>query len=168
MAKIECSELHRTSGGRNGFWLQLQAAVQCSRQLIAELDGSRKADMAASGAIHALALLAKEAPKNGLPVSKNEVDYWEELFFKWFQSIKRNFAEPQYAEFRANAEADFALIREKAEAFPHVPWEQLRQRYERPIRFASRQSFEQAYEKAKERYPVGLGIALDEYLQACV
>ncbi len=91
MAKIENSDLHRTPGGSVGFGLQLRAATQCARQLIAELSGSRKPDMSASGAIHGLALLAKEASRRSLPVSENEVDYWNETFFTWFESVKRYF-----------------------------------------------------------------------------
>ncbi|MBL8815569.1 MAG: hypothetical protein JNL58_06035 [Planctomyces sp.] len=168
MAKIESSELHRTPGGSNGFRWQLQAATQCARQFIAELNGSRKPDMAASGAIHGLALLAREASRRSLPVSESEVDYWKEVFFKWFESVKRYFPEPLRDEFKKKAEADFAVIREAADIRSDTPWEQLRDRYERPIRFQSREKFDLACDRAKAKYPVNLGIALDKYLAACV
>lgn len=168
MAKTESSDLHRTPGGSIGFRWQLQAATQCARQLIAELTGSRKPDMSAPGAIHGLALIASEASRRSLPVSEREVDYWEEMFFKWFESVKRYFAEPLRDEFRRKAEADFALIREKADVRSDTPWEQLRNRYERPVRFHNREMFDLACDKAKEKYPVDLGFALDKYLDACV
>ncbi len=71
-------------------------------------------------------------------------------------------------EFRSKAEADFALIREKADIRSDTPWEQLRNRYEYPIRFQSRETFDLACDQAKAKYPVDLGFALDKYLQACV
>lgn len=168
MAKIETSDLHRTPGGENGFYRQLQAATQCTRQHVAELNGSRKRDMVASGAIHALALLAKEAPKRGLPVTKKEVDYWRETFFVWWNSVKRHFPEPLRDEFREKAETDFVLIREKADVYSGTPWEQLKDCFERPVRFRNREMFDRAREAAKEKYPIDLGIAIDKYLQACV
>lgn len=168
MASIEISDLHRTPGGSNGFRRQLQVATQCTRELIDELNGSRKADMPASGAIHGLALLAKEASRRSLPVSEKEVDYWKEVFFKWFESVKRHFAEPVRDEFRSKAEADFALIREKADILSETPWEQLRTRYVHSVRFPTREAFDLACDRAKAKYPVNLGIALDKYLAACV
>ncbi len=166
MAKIETSELHRTPGGSAGFRWQLQAATQCARELIDELSDSRKPGMSASGAIHGLALLAKEALPRSLPVSEKEVDYWQERFFKWFDSVKRYFDEPLRDEFRKNAEADFATIRAKADIRSDM--DQLRNRYEHPVRFPSRAVFDLACERAEEKFPVSLGIALDKYLQACV
>ncbi|MBA4029788.1 MAG: hypothetical protein C0478_02580 [Planctomyces sp.] len=97
-----------------------------------------------------------------------EVDYWKEMFFKWFESVKRYFAESVREEFKSKAEADFALIREKADIRSDTPWEQLRTRYERPVRFPTREAFDLACDRAKAKYPVNLGIALDKYLAACV
>ena len=168
MAKIDTSDLHRTPGGKNGFYLQLQAATQCARQHIAELNGSRKSDMFASGAVHALALLAKEAPSRGLPVTEMEVDYWRETFFVWFNSVKRHFPGQLRDEFREKAETDFAIIREKANIHLATPWEQLKDRFERPMRFHDREMFDRVYEAAREKYPVDFGIAIDWYLHACV
>ena len=167
MSKIETPELHRTPGGRIGFFFQLKAATQCARQHIAELKGSRKKDMAASGAIHALALLAREAAPHELPVEKPEVEYWRETFFAWLDSVKRQFAESCAEEFRKNAEADFQIIRDKA-GFSQTQWERLKDAYEWPVRYGSRQAFDLACERAKARFPVELGRALDKYLQACV
>jgi hypothetical protein len=168
MAKIDTSDLHRTPGGQGGFFSQLQAAVQCARQHIAELNGSRKKDMGAPGAIHAVALLAQDASRRGLPVTETEVDYWKETFFVWFNSVKRHFPEPLRDEFGEKAEADFALIREKANTYSATSWEQLKDCVERPVRFRDREMFDRAYEAAKQKYPVDLGIALDKYLLACV
>lgn len=168
MARIETSDLHRTPGGRSGFYRQLQAATQCARQHIAELKGTRKRDMFASGAIHALALLAKEVSRRGLPVTEMEVDYWREIFFVWFDSVKRHFPALLRDEFREKAEADFALIREKADSYSGTPWVQLKDCFERPVRFQGREMFDRACEAAKEKYPVDLGIAIDKYLHACV
>jgi hypothetical protein len=168
MTTIETSELHETPGGKSGFYRQLQAATQCARQHIAELKHSRKKDMFASGAIHGLALLAKHASRRSLPVSEKEVDYWKETFFDWFNAVKRYFQESIREEFRKKAELDFEAIREKAGTFSETPWEQLKDVYERPVRFRNRESFDLACERAKERFPIDLGIALDKYLQACV
>ena len=168
MAKIETSDLHRTPGGKSGFYRQLQAATQCARQHIAELNGSRKRDMFASGAIHALALLAKDVSRRSLPATETEVDYWRETFFVWFNSVKRHFPGPLRDEFREKAETDFARIREKADIYSDTPWEQLKDCFERPVRFRDREMFDRAYEAAKEKYPVDLGIAIDKYLHACV
>src|SRR6056297_803554 len=168
MTKIETSDLHRTPGGKSGFYRQLQAATQCARQHIAELNGSRKKDMFASGAVHALALLAKEVSRRGLPVTEMEVDYWRETFFVWFNSVKRYFPAPLRDDFREKAETDFALIREKADRFSNTPWEQLKDCFERPVRFRDRDMFDRASEAAKAKYPVDLGMAIDKYLRACV
>ncbi|MEW4565199.1 hypothetical protein AB1K70_21930 [Bremerella sp. JC770] len=168
MADIKTSDLHRTPGGKSGFFRQLQLATQCARQQIAELRGSRKLDMSASGAIHALAMLADEATQRSMPVTEMEVDHWQETFFTWFRSVARYFPEALREEFREKAETDFAAIREKADTFSSTPWEQLKERYERPITFRDRETFDRACEAAKEKFPVDLGIALDKYLQACV
>ncbi len=168
MAKIESSDLHKTPGGKGGYLFQLQTATQCVRQHVAELRGCRTRDMFASGAIHALALLASDVPKRGLPVTEKEVDYWSETFFGWFNSVKQHFPEPLRAEFQEKAEADFAVIREKANTFSETPWEQLKDTIERPVRFKDRDTFDRALEAAKTKYPVKLGIALDKYLLACV
>lgn len=168
MAEIKSSDLHRTPGGKIGFSHQLKLATQCARQHIAELNGSRKRDMSASGAIHALAMLADEATRRSLPVTEKEVDHWHETFFTWFGSVTRYFPEALREEFREKAEADFAAIREKADIFSSSSWEKLKDRYERPISFRDRETFDRAYEAAKEKFPVDLGIALDKYLQACV
>ncbi len=168
MAKIESSELHRTPAGSIGFRMQLRVATQCARQLIADLVGCRKPDMPASGAIHALALLASEASRRSLPVSEREVDYWKEVFLKWFESVKRYYSDTARDQFLNKAEADVAVIREKADILSDPPWEQLRNRYEHSIRFPDRSAFDLASNRAKEKYPVALGSALDKYLQACV
>lgn len=168
MEQIKSSDLHRTPGGKNGFYSQLLAVVQCTRQHLAELKGNRKRDTSASGAIHALALLANEVSARGLPISQHEVDYWQEIFSTWFQSAKRHFPGTLGDEFREKAELDFRLIREKAESFSHVPWEQIKDRYELPIRLTNRETFDRASEAAKVKYPTELGRALDKYLVACV
>lgn len=105
MEQIKSSDLHRTPGGKNGFYSQLLAVVQCMRQHLTELKGNRKRDTSASGAIHALALLASEDSVRGLPISQHEVDYWQVLFFAWFQSAKRHFPGTLGDEFREKAEA---------------------------------------------------------------
>lgn len=168
MAKIESSDLHKTPAGQGGFYRQLQTVTQVARQHIAELKGSRTRDMSASGAIYALALLAKDVSPRGLPVTEQEVDHWRETFFAWFDAVKRHFPEPLKDEFRAKAEAAFTIIRKKAGTFSETPWEQLKDSIERPVRFKDRETFDRACAAAKEKYPVDLGIALDQYLQACV
>ena len=168
MAKIESSDLHKTPGGKGGYFRQLQVATQCARQHVAELHGCRTRDVFASGAIHALALLASDMPEVSLPVTKQEIDYWSETFFTWFNAAKQHFPEPLRSEFRAKAEADFAVIRDKAGTFSEKPWEQLKDMIHRPVRFKDRDTFDRACEAAKTKYPVTLGIALDAYLSACV
>ena len=124
--------------------------------------------MSASGAIHALALLAKDTSRRGLPVTEIEVDYWRETFFVWFNAVKRHFPGKSGEEFRKKAESEFALIREKAETYSSTPWDLLKDRYERPVRFKDKETFERAAKSAEEKYPVDLGIAIDKYLSACV
>src|SRR5690606_1049283 len=94
--------------------------------------------------------------------------YWKETFFVWFDSVKRHFPVPLRDEFRAQAEADFAIVREKAAIHSDIPWQQLKDCIERPVRFRDREVFEKACKAAEEKFPVDLGIAIDKYLLACV
>ncbi len=86
--------------------------------------------MFASGAIHALALLASDVPKRGLPVTEKEVDYWSETFFGWFNSVKQHFPEPLRAEFQEKAEAILRSFA-KGEHLFRDTWEQLKDTIER-------------------------------------
>ena len=168
MEKLDSPLPHRSPGGKSGYARQCIAATQIVRQEIAELKGSRKAGLFASGAVHALRLLVEQSPTKPISYCRPEAEYWKETFAAWFGRVKRHFPEEYRESFLINVDEDFDCLIEAANRFTPEPWEQTTNRFHWRLEFANKERFDEAKQAAKENYPVKLGLALDKYLQACI
>lgn len=178
MTKIFSSDMHGNDNASMSFNAAVLRAMsgvcEMVRSDIDNLSKSRKADEYAPGGIHALRMLCEggfdENRYGSHYLVREEVEEWQEIFFAWFDRVKRHYPDEYRDQFLANAEDDFRVILECSRSPGGSPGWWRKRAAERfiKIKFESPEAKETARRAANEKHPVDLGSALYIYLEKCI
>lgn len=167
MSKIYSAEIHKNENASIIYGGLVINVIREIRTSVGALKDSKKADECAPGALHALRKLC-EGEDRTFNASKAEVAEWNEVFFTWFNRVKRHIPEELREHFKENLTRDFEIISQHADDRPE--WEWRKQSLERRLTLTlENESMLNAYgQAAEEKHPVKLGNALHEYLKNCL
>lgn len=170
MAKYS-GKLNGNYNSSMSFNISIKRVIDWVRQDISYLAKSRKADEYAPGAIRALSKICQGEKCKHLidyDLYDSEVESWKNIFFSWFNRVKRHYGEEERELFVKNAENDFKILLEAAKSGPKEYWEEKSLIRSFPIQFETQEKLDSARKAAEIKHPVELGSAIHKYIYRCI